>query len=418
MTISQKKEKNKKEELWKWTKKVKVTKQEECHLVPEIQPNLNETVSPIEIVSLVTGLEELLKLLVEQSNLYADQNGRNFTVTKEELKAYLGINFVMAINKLPKIVWYWRVDNRICIGDIENTMIWKCFSEILQNLNFADIRKDDKTDKAFKMRPVIDHLNLKFSEVPLNDSEQSIDEPMVKFKGRSGMKQYIKSQTIKWGFKFWFRCPSKSGYLYQMDIYLWRKQIPEFSLGLGEEIVFQLTKDLKRSFCTVYFDNFFNSPKLIEKLFQKGIYGFGIVWANRKQMPKMFDDKQIKRGDCKLLFSSNTMTCKWMDNRPVLLLLSALEWMNDISDQGRKNSLKTKSLVPCPKVVNLYNSDMGGVDLMDQHTAAYCLDWKSSVRFYLHIFFDLMDIACFPIYNMKHPTNYLSLIIGLLLQKT
>ena len=33
---SKKKEKNKKEELWKWTKKVKVTKQEECHLVPEI----------------------------------------------------------------------------------------------------------------------------------------------------------------------------------------------------------------------------------------------------------------------------------------------------------------------------------------------------------------------------------------------
>ena len=33
---SKKKEKNKQEEFWKWTKKVKVTKQEECHLVPEI----------------------------------------------------------------------------------------------------------------------------------------------------------------------------------------------------------------------------------------------------------------------------------------------------------------------------------------------------------------------------------------------
>ena len=31
---SKKKKKNKKEELWQWTKKVKVTKQEECHLVP------------------------------------------------------------------------------------------------------------------------------------------------------------------------------------------------------------------------------------------------------------------------------------------------------------------------------------------------------------------------------------------------
>ena len=70
------------------------------------------------------------------------------------------------------------------------------------------------------MRPVIDHLNLKFSEVPLNGSKQSIDESMMKFKGRSGMKQYIKSKTIKWGFKFWFRCPIKSGYMYQMDIYL------------------------------------------------------------------------------------------------------------------------------------------------------------------------------------------------------
>ena len=31
--------------------KIKVTKQEECHAVPEIQPNLTETVSPIEISS-------------------------------------------------------------------------------------------------------------------------------------------------------------------------------------------------------------------------------------------------------------------------------------------------------------------------------------------------------------------------------
>ena len=78
--------------------------------------------------------------------------------------------------------------------------------------------KDDKTDKAFKMRPVIDHLISKVFEVLSNDSEQSIDEHIVKFKGRSAMKKYIKSITIKWGFKFWFCCSSKSCYLYHMDI--------------------------------------------------------------------------------------------------------------------------------------------------------------------------------------------------------
>ena len=81
--------------------------------MPEIQPNPNETVSPIEIFSLVTGLEELLEMIVEQLNLYAYQNRRNFTVTKEELKAFLGINVIMAINKLPTIAECWRVDNMI-----------------------------------------------------------------------------------------------------------------------------------------------------------------------------------------------------------------------------------------------------------------------------------------------------------------
>ena len=180
-----------------------------------------------------------------------------------------------------------------------------------------------------------------------------------------------------------------------MYSYLGRKQTPDFNLGLEEEVVLQLTKDLERSFCTVYFDNFFNSPKLIEKLFQKGIYGIGTVRANRKQMPKMIDDKQMKRGDCEFLFSGNTMACKWMDNRSVLLLSSALEGMNDIlSVQSREKGSKIKFLVPCLKVVKLYSSGMGGVDLMDQPTVTYRLDRKLSVRFYLRIFFDLMNIAC------------------------
>ena len=115
-----------------------------------------------------------------------------------------------------------------------------------------------------------------------------------------------------------------------MDIYLGRKQTPVFNLGLWEEVVLQLTKNLERSFCTVYFDNFFNNPKLIEKLCQKGIYGIGTVRANRKEMPKMIDDKQKKRGDSEFLFSCNTMDSKWKNNRSVLLLSSALERMNDI----------------------------------------------------------------------------------------
>ena len=138
-----------------------------------------------------------------------------------------------------------------------------------------------------------------------------------------------------------------------MDIYIGRKKKPGFNLVLGEEVVLQLTKDLERSFCSACFDSFFNSPKLIEKLFQKGIYGIGTIRSNRKQMPKMIYDKQMKRGDCEILFSGNTMSFKWMDTWSVLLLSTSLEGMIDILSfqRGEKGS-KTKLSVPYLKVVS------------------------------------------------------------------
>ena len=41
--------------------------------------------------------------------------------------------------------------------------------------------------------------------------------------------------------------------------------------------------------------NFFNSSILIEKLFDKNIYAIGTVRKSGKQMPKMLEDKKMKR---------------------------------------------------------------------------------------------------------------------------
>ena len=44
-------------------------------------------------------------------------------------------------------------------------------------------------------------------------------------------------------------------------------------------------------------------------------------------MPKILEDKKIKKGDCEVLYSKNAMVCKWMDNQAVILLSTALEGM-------------------------------------------------------------------------------------------
>ena len=78
------------------------------------------------------------------------------------------------------------------------------------------------------------------------EAHQSIDEHMCKFKGKS-MRQHMKNKPIKWGFKCWFRCGAKSGYLYELDMYLGKKGNTEF--GLGESVILSLCQKLKDTHC-------------------------------------------------------------------------------------------------------------------------------------------------------------------------
>ena len=57
-----------------------------------------------------------------------------------------------------------------------------------------------------------------FSTCISNYFTQVIGQHMVKLKVNSSMKQYVKNKPIKWGLKFWYRCESKTEYLYQYDL--------------------------------------------------------------------------------------------------------------------------------------------------------------------------------------------------------
>lgn len=92
-----------------------------------------------------------------------------------------------------------------------------------------------------------------------------------------------------------------------MDMYLGKKECSKFKLGLGEEAAQQLTRPMEKSFCAGFFDNYFNSPNLVKKLFEKNNYVIGTVRSNIKPMPRMTDDQKMKRGGNKFLFSKTAI---------------------------------------------------------------------------------------------------------------
>ena len=213
------------------------------------------------------------------------------------------------------------------------------------------------------------------------------------------MQQCMKNKPIKWVFEFWFRCGSKSGYLYQLDMYLGRKSKAEF--GLGESVVLSPCKNLK-SCCYVFFDNFFTSPSLILKLFEDGVYATGTVRSNRKHMPTLKADKQMKRDEHDWLACDTISTTKWMDNRSVILLSnyhnpSVLQEIN-----GRGKGSKEKVKVCCPAATCVYNTYMGRKGPCDQIKVSYEVDRRSKVRFYLRVFFDFLDVSVVNSKNVCH----------------
>lgn len=101
--------------------------------VIEIRPQLTKNTSSLKIFEEVTGLDELIKVVVTLSNLYTQQTGRMFEVDAKEMKTFLGINYIIAISKLLSITEYWRVYTFIGSFVVQSTMIRNCFTQIHKN---------------------------------------------------------------------------------------------------------------------------------------------------------------------------------------------------------------------------------------------------------------------------------------------
>ena len=120
----------------------------DCLLKASVQHDFGENFTPVDVFMKVVNAQTLIEHIVSETNLYASQKGRTFLTNYDELKAFLGINYFMGINKLPSVASYWEVEQYIGNDGIKNVMTRQRFQDILQNLHFANNEKDDKSDKG------------------------------------------------------------------------------------------------------------------------------------------------------------------------------------------------------------------------------------------------------------------------------
>ncbi|KAB0800404.1 hypothetical protein PPYR_06144 [Photinus pyralis] len=361
-------------------------------------PRISISDSPIDIFSKILG-NDFLEKIVTETNRYAIQNNNAIDLTVEELKAFIGMLIIMGFNPLPSLRLYWSSDPNFHNSRISAIMPLKRFLKILRFLHINDnenmLKKGEAGfDKLHKVRPMITYLSDTFLNVYTPAQNLAVDESMVAFKGRTHLKQYMPLKPIKRGIKIWALACSKTGFLLKFSVYEGKKESDEEG-PLGEKTVLELTKPFENKNYCIYFDNFFTSFTLLLKLLDRKLYGCGTMRPNRKNFPKdlLVSDKDLEQGEFDNVGTSNITVSKWKDRgKKCVLVASTMHSVMETSTVERMTKEGVRVTVGCPKSIDDYNRNMGGVDLFDQLHSCYSIAWKSR-KWWMKLFYYMID-AC------------------------
>ena len=107
-------------------------------------------------------------------------------------------------------------------------------------------REDVNYDKLFKVRPLLDRV-VECCQTELRpERDLSVDEAMIKFKGRLGMKQYMPMKPIKRGIKVWECTEVSSRFVCNFQVYTGEKARWNGRTQLGLSCCFRFNSKFNR----------------------------------------------------------------------------------------------------------------------------------------------------------------------------
>ena len=124
----------------------------------------------------------------------------------EDIYHYLGIVVLMGIIALPEMQMHWAHNMTFSLSAFPQTMARRRFEAIQKYFHSFNRRAIPKgnPDKLMIIRPVLDFIIGKCRSLYVPTSNLSIDEGMLKWKGRLSIRVYNPMKPIKYGIKFYF----------------------------------------------------------------------------------------------------------------------------------------------------------------------------------------------------------------------
>ncbi|XP_029475784.1 piggyBac transposable element-derived protein 3-like [Rhinatrema bivittatum] len=355
---------------------------EYMHKIPSAQlenlaqrhPELQDK-TPFELFKLYYD-NELSDMILTESVRYARQkNNMNFELEAKELDIFVGILLLSGYNSLPRELLYWNRDEDVQQSFVSSHMTGNRFMDIKKYIHLADNDKINQNDKLYKVCAFIDALNGRLQQFVVFSEHLSIDEEMIPYYGHHSAKIFIRGKLIRFGYKLWVLA-SSNGYPFNVDVYCGKTNCEQDgqnqSFGLGHRVVTSLLSYIENPLChEVFFDNFFTSYDLLLALQKQNIKATGTVCENRLKQCSLIETSQMKKKERGCFDNGHVLAVKWHDNQCVIVASN----YNNIEPLGKarrwSNARKCPVDLPQPVVIGLYNTHMGGVDILDRFMANY-----------------------------------------------
>ena len=350
---------------------------------------------------------ELVDMICAFTNKYAEANALKkpslyrgwVEVSRNEMYRYFGLLFYMAISHLPRVHLYWSTAV-LFHGSWARAFIVskKRFKQIGAFLKVSNFETENQNDKLTKVRFLHEYVRRKCMKLYQPHEQVSIDERMVRNKGRYAFRQYIKDKPTKWGMKIWVIADAITGYTYDFEVYTGKTGTPISNNGLGYDVVMRLMKSIYGQGYKLFIDNYYTSVKLIVDLLKHKTTTCGTVLINRKGIPtELKSTKQFKkvRGAMRWIRKGNLIFLQWQDNKTVSFVSSMHKKANHHGYCNRRtkvNGAFRRVQVRQPAIVKDYNSYMSGVDKSDQLIGKYN-SLRKTTKFWKTLFFHFLDIA-------------------------
>ena len=267
------------------------------------------------------------------------------------------------------------------------------FQGLMAFSHVVDPATETPGDKLRKVESFVNYFKSRCFALYQPRKQVAVYERMVWSCHRSGIRQYTKDKSIKWGIKLWVLADSSIGYSVDLNVYIGKDASRKISkFGLGHDVVVRLISPYYNRAYQLFIDNFYTSVYLMKNLFQHGVIATGTTLQTTKDMLENFKKgsewgKDKARGTMRWQRDSPCLVLQWVDSKVVAMISTTV---NANDSDGVWNSVNVRQ----PQVFAMYNQYMNAVDRSDQILASHNVQRKCT-RWWKTLFYHLIDISVF-----------------------